>query len=407
MTKNVPALRFPGFRGEWEENRLGDIAKIVGGGTPKTKNQEYWDGEIPWFTPTEIIDNKYVSESDRTISSLGLKESSAKLLPKGTLLLTSRATLGEIAILTKEAATNQGFQSLIVKKANAEFVFYLQPKIKRYCQKYSSGSTFKEINKNTLGKMPIIVPLLQEQEKIATFFSLLDNRIKKQIEKIEQLKQLKKGLMQKIFSQEIRFKDENGNEYPKWVKVELDDCIKYKRNYSFSRASEGEGKYKHIHYGDIHTKLPTVINNTDMIPNIMSEGEFTVVEPGDILVADASEDYEDLGKTVVINFKNSNVVAGSHVHAFSLCNTINPIFYGYFTKTDSYYRYMRKYGTGVSVLGLSKKNLSKIIINIPEVKEQKQIASLFSLLDKRIEKQLGKIEQLKEQKKGLLQKMFV
>src|SRR5690606_25927047 len=112
---NVPNLRFPSFEEEWKFTKFGEIAQIIGGGTPETNIEEYWNGDIQWFTPTEVKSN-FVTKSNRTITELGLKKSSAKLLPKGTILLTTRATIGEVAIATQECTTNQGFQSLIVNK---------------------------------------------------------------------------------------------------------------------------------------------------------------------------------------------------------------------------------------------------------------------------------------------------
>src|ERR1035441_4365789 len=113
--KLVPKLRFPEFRGngEWEEKLLGQIGEFIGGGTPDTTVSEYWDGEIQWFTPTEIKEQN-ISKSRRTITEKGLKNSSAKLLPKGALMITTRATIGDISIANNPCTTNQGFQSLIV-----------------------------------------------------------------------------------------------------------------------------------------------------------------------------------------------------------------------------------------------------------------------------------------------------
>lgn len=195
-----PKLRFKEFTDDWEEKKLGEIAEIKGGGTPSTENGEYWNGRIPWFTPSEIGYKKYISESNRNITEKGLQKSNAKLLPKNTLLLTSRATLGEMSILKSEGSTNQGFQSLIVNKQNSyEFIYYLQYGIKKYCYKYASGSTFLEINKSQLSKCKLQLPSLPEQEKIANFLSLLDQRIEKEERKVELLKEEKKGLLQNMF----------------------------------------------------------------------------------------------------------------------------------------------------------------------------------------------------------------
>ena len=184
----------------WEEKRLGDICKIVGGGTPDTNNVKYWGDDINWFTPTEII-KKYADSSNRKISRLGLLKSSAKILPIGTVLLTTRATLGEMSILSIEATTNQGFQSLIPVKdeASSEFIYYCQPIIKHFCYKYANGSTFLEISKQTLAKLKLMIPNKDEQNKISDFLSKFDNKIQQEECILSNLKTYKKGLLQQMF----------------------------------------------------------------------------------------------------------------------------------------------------------------------------------------------------------------
>ena len=118
-------MRFPEFCGEWETKSINDLADVIGGGTPDTTVKSYWDGEIQWFTPSEIGKNKFVDASLRTITEDGLNNSSAKLLPPNTILLSSRATIGECSLSLRECATNQGFQSLVSKKCNIDFLYYL------------------------------------------------------------------------------------------------------------------------------------------------------------------------------------------------------------------------------------------------------------------------------------------
>ena len=184
----------------WEEKRLGDICKIVGGGTTDTNNVKYWGDDINWFTPTEII-KKYADSSNRKISRLGLLKSSAKILPIGTVLLTTRATLGEMSILSIEATTNQGFQSLIPVKdeVSSEFIYYCQPIIKHFCYKYANGSTFLEISKQTLAKLKLMIPNKDEQNKISDFLSKFDNKIQQEECILSYLKTYKKGLLQQMF----------------------------------------------------------------------------------------------------------------------------------------------------------------------------------------------------------------
>jgi type I restriction enzyme S subunit len=197
-------LRFKGKDGkefpEWEEKRLGEVCKIIGGGTPDTTIPEYWGGTIQWFTPTEVGHSKYVRKSVRTISESGFNKSAARKLPAGTVLLSSRATLGEMSIAKTECTTNQGFQSLIPgKKTTTEYIYYLQPLIKKYCFKYAYGSTFLEISNSNLAKCPIPFPCLEEQQKIAECLELLDNVIEEQHKIIDGWKLRKKGLLQQMF----------------------------------------------------------------------------------------------------------------------------------------------------------------------------------------------------------------
>lgn len=184
---------------EWGTTFLNDACDIVGGGTPSTENKDYWNGNIQWFTPSEIGKSKYVSKSAKTISQIGFEKSSARKLPVGTILLTSRATLGEMAITTEECATNQGFQSLIPRKIYGEYLYYLQPTIKNYCYKKACGSTFNEISKGELGKCKIPYPHLEEQKTIANFLSAYDEAISYARQEFDKWKELKKGLLQQMF----------------------------------------------------------------------------------------------------------------------------------------------------------------------------------------------------------------
>ena len=155
------------------------MAEIVGGGTPSTSNPEYWDGDIDWYAPAEIGEKTFVSESKRKISKLGLEKSSAKLLPVGTVLFTSRAGIGNTAILAKSATTNQGFQSIVPKEnlLYSYFIYSMTGHLKRYGEVAGAGSTFVEVSGKQMVKCPISLPSLPEQKAIGDFFSTLDRSI--------------------------------------------------------------------------------------------------------------------------------------------------------------------------------------------------------------------------------------
>ncbi|WRN69696.1 restriction endonuclease subunit S [Staphylococcus aureus] len=264
------------------------------------------------------------------------------------------------------------------------------------------------ISVNDFFTILIKYPSLEEQRKIGDFFIKLDRQIELEEQKLELLQQQKKGYMQKIFSQELRFKDENGNDYPEWEEKKLGELGLFQKSYSFSRAKEGNGKTKHIHYGDIHSKFKTVLDSDGNIPNIIEEAVFELVQKGDIIFADASEDYSDLGKAVMIDFEPNSLISGLHTHLFRPFNNVISNFLIFYTKTLSYKKFIRQQGTGISVLGISKKSLLNLDVLIPQNElEQQKIGQFFSKIDRQIELEQQKLELLQQQKKSLLQSMFI
>ncbi|SEL05456.1 type I restriction enzyme, S subunit [Carnobacterium iners] len=199
--KPVPKRRFPGFKEKWIESKLKDISEIVGGGTPSSNKEEFWNGNIDWYSPTEIGNEIYVDSSVRKITEIGLEKSSAKILPANkTILFTSRAGIGSMAILKNSASTNQGFQSIILKsEIDTYFIYSMGYLIKSYAISKASGSTFLEISGKTLGEMPIFVPIFEEQQAIGEFFKKLDDKITNQQQKLDKLKAMKQAYLQEMF----------------------------------------------------------------------------------------------------------------------------------------------------------------------------------------------------------------
>lgn len=167
------------FAFTWEQRKLSEMADIIGGGTPSTSNPEYWDGDIDWYAPAEMEGQRYAVGSVKKITELGLQKSSATILPAGrTVLFTSRAGIGKMAILQRPAATNQGFQSIVIKdNTNPYFIYSMGSEIKKKAESIASGSTFLEISGRMLGNLEIAMPSSQEQAKIACYFEKIDNLI--------------------------------------------------------------------------------------------------------------------------------------------------------------------------------------------------------------------------------------
>lgn len=199
--EDKPEIRFAGFTDAWEQRKLGEVADVIGGGTPNTNTPEYWDGNIDWYSPAEIGEQTYVTNSQKKISQLGLQKSSAKILPIGTVLFTSRAGIGNTAILAKEGSTNQGFQSIVPRKRilDSYFIFSRTYELKKYGELTGAGSTFIEVSGKQMANMPMLFPTFEEQQKIGTFFKQLDDIITLHQRELDSLKEMKKSLLQQMF----------------------------------------------------------------------------------------------------------------------------------------------------------------------------------------------------------------
>ncbi len=200
--EKTPKIRFSGFTKDWEQRKLGEVADIIGGGTPSTLNSDYWDGNIDWYSPAEIIDQIYMYKSQRKITELGLEKSSAKMLPIGTVLFTSRAGIGKTAILAKRGCTNQGFQSIVPysNTLDSYFIFSRTEELKKYGELVGAGSTFVEVSGRQMENMQLMIPkTIGEQHIIGLLFSTLDHLITIHQSKLEKLKKIKKSMLESMF----------------------------------------------------------------------------------------------------------------------------------------------------------------------------------------------------------------
>lgn len=284
---NVPRLRFVGYTDEWKNVKIADIATIVGGGTPDTTISEYWDGDIQWFTPSEIGKSKYIAKSDRTITNEGLINSSAKILPKGTILLSTRATIGECSIANQECCTNQGFQSIIAKNNTInEFQYYLIQTKKKDLIRNACGSTFLEISANEVRKIRCNIPNIEEQRKIADFLYLLDKRIETQTKIIQQLQSLKVAICNKYLIK--------GNS------LKLDDIGYFVRGLSYSASDvvQGNGtaviRSNNIINGDL-------LNFNDLVYVDKKSTKEQQLKSGDIVICMANGSSALVGKASYYN----------------------------------------------------------------------------------------------------------
>ena len=303
---------------------------------------------------------------------------------------------------------------------NIQYIYYYLKSIRImfYFNRMAIGSLEekKRIHFSDFIKFSFPIPQLKEQEKIAEILSTWDDAITKQEQLIAQKQVFKKGIMQQIFSQQIRFKDDHGNDYPTWQTKKLGEALFFIRNNSFSRnqLNLNNGLAQNLHYGDIHTKFSNYIDVANsVIPYINADVDIEPIQnheycqDGDLIIADASEDYKDVGKSVEIkNIGTKKILSG--LHTILARNKISFAlgFKAYLMQSTKMRSQIEKIANGISVLGISKTNLANTLLDYPCLEEQTKIADFLTNIDNGITKQTEILDQLKLQKQSLMQKLL-
>jgi type I restriction enzyme S subunit len=406
-TKKVPAIRFKGFEESWDETQLGEIGGIIGGGTPSTSNKELWNGTIDWYSPTEIGDEVYANGSIKKITPLGLEQSSATILPANrTVLFTSRAGIGDMAILKSPGATNQGFQSLVLNEdCNTYFIYSMGFLIKKFALKYSSGSTFLEISGKTLGKMAITIPSPTEQTQIGNYFKELDSLIQLQEQKLKKVTNLKKVMLEKMFPKEgvdipeVRFKEFT----KKWGKKKLGEVGELLTGNAFESKKfikSGillvRGMNVKRGYLDVSEDISEYWPTSKGLENYLLEENDIVIQMDGALIGKSyakisSENLPALLVQRVTRVRNSKV---------------NSEFVYQKIQRD-FLKHISGIKTETAVPHLSLNDVRNFEIDLPLKEEQQKIGEYFKNLDRFINQSQQKIEQLKHLKQALLKKMFI
>lgn len=402
MDMAKPKIRFKGYTDEWEQRKLGELAEIVGGGTPSTSVESYWDGDIDWYAPAEIGEQIYLKSSQRKITEEGLNKSSAKVLPVGTVLFTSRAGIGKTAILLKEGCTNQGFQSIVPNKNKLDsyFIFTRSEELKRYGETVGAGSTFVEVSGKQMANMELMMPTtMDEQQKIGEYFSNLDNLITLHQRKCEQAKKLKKYMLQKMFPQngqkvpEIRFKGFTDD----WEQRKLGEIItEYKETVDSDctlpilTSSKTEGVIlQEEHFG---RKQQHDITGYNILPR-----NYCTYRNRSDGVDFTFNINKCCDKGIISKFYP--VFSGKNSDVFFLSLVLN--------NSDEVVREIAYTCTGTGQKVLSFLDLQKMKVRVPNFDEQKEIATYFDYLDHLITLHQQKCDELKNIKKFMLQNMFM
>jgi len=321
---------------KWKTVKIAEVGDVVGGGTPSTKEKLFYGGDIQWITPRDLsgYENVYIGNGERTISRLGLQNSGARLLPKGTVLFSSRAPIGYIAIASNELSTNQGFKSVICKKdvvANV-FLYYKLKENKDNIENIASGSTFKEVSGEVLGSFEITIPeSLTEQRAIAKTLYDLDRKIELNRQMNKTLEEIGKARFIRLFVEE--------NKCSKPVRlaelIDLDPPVKLRK---------GEECF-HVDMGELSKENMSVENTT-----IKQYSGGAKYQNRDTLLARITPCLEN-GKTAFVDFLPGKDIVGSGSTEFIVMRAkkgISPQFVYYLARDDDFRSFAMKSMVGSS-----------------------------------------------------------
>lgn len=378
MENIVPKLRFPEFEGNWKKKKTIDIAPLQRGFDLPTSDVK--EGNYP------------------VVYSNGILRYHNVFKVKAPGVVTGRSgTIGKVTFVEDDYwPHNTSLWVTDFKNNNPKFIFYFYSIFN--LDKYNAGSTVPTLNRNDVHSIKKIIPQLDEQQKIASFLTSVDERLTLLAQQKEKLELYKKGVMQQIFSQKLRFKDENGKNYLDWEEKKLGELCEYKNGGSFESQVDKNGFYNLISLNsiDIKGKLKSEHKKVKVTDNSLKKGDLVMV------LSDVAHG-NFLGLTDVI--PDDNYVLNQRMGALKPIVEIN----NYFLKTFINFnqKYFKLMGQGSSQQNLSKGDIVNFIIDLPCLEEQQKIASFLSAIDVQIDGVSKKIEQTKMFKKGLLQQMFV
>ncbi|GAA3642728.1 restriction endonuclease subunit S [Asaccharospora irregularis] len=392
----TPKLRFKEFSGDWESKKLGTICDVTMGQSPSSSCYNERNIGLPLIQGNADVQGRktapriYTSDITKTCNI-------------GDIIMSVRAPVGAISKSIHDACIGRGVCSIKPKQSN-EFIYQFLIKYEDKWSRISQGSTFESVNRTDITDTKVSIPSKEEQEKIASFFSLIDDKIYLQGEKVEALKDYKKGMMQKIFSRELRFKDDDGRDYPAWEEKKLGDLGKFYRGHSYNAGDVNEDGLLVLRSNNIQDN--TITFDTDLqFVRKQCKDEIKLREK-DIVICMANGSRNLVGKSG--EFNNSNGYNDLTVGAFcSIYRTKNPLG-KYLLQIELYYKYLDILLSGTNINNLKNSQLEELQFNIPTSNEEtEKIVKILSDIDLKIKKEQEKLYYLNEYKKGLLQHMFV
>ena len=408
--RKVPKLRFPGFEGEWEQRKLDDIAQSkIGGGTPKTSNESFWNGDIPWIQSSDLTEGDIKNiRINKYISSEAVESSSAKIIDKGAITLVTRVGVGKLAVVDRDFTTSQDFLSLSgFDDCNVDFIAYQLYRLMQEKAKVLQGTSIKGITKNELLDQEILIPLdIKEQESINQVLSCSDKLITLYQRKLENLKLKKKALLQKLFPK-------NGEQYPELRFPGFTDAWEQRKLGEISEKVLE--KNQNMQYRETFTNSAElgIISQTDFFDKEISNKEnisgYYVVRENDFIYNPRISNLALVGP-INRNKLNKTGVMSPLYTIFNVKN-IDLDFLENFFQSKHWHKYMKLNGdSGARADRIAIKDavFFEMPILIPKnIHEQILIGKTINNFNKYITLHQRKLEHLQLQKKALLQQMFV
>ncbi|MGV7077980.1 restriction endonuclease subunit S [Testudinibacter sp. P80/BLE/0925] len=409
-TKNnaVPKLRFPDFTDAWEQRKLGDVADIVRGASPRPIQDPKWfddTSNVGWLRISDVTEqNGRIYQLEQRISKLGQEKT--RVLTEPHLLLSIAATVGKPVVNYISTGVHDGFLIFQNPKFEREFMFQWLEMFRSNWQRYGQPGSQINLNSDLVKNQEILLPTIAEQTAIGNFFKQLDEAIASHQRKYERMKKLKQSMLQKMFPRdgeafpELRFP----NFTDAWEQRKLELLASFTKGNGYSKGDLTNKGFPIILYGRLYTKYQSVINEVDtFVSNILSS---TIKSSGkEVIVPASGETAEDIARASAVI--KQDVILGGDLNIITPLPIINPIFLALVLSYGRQQRDLAKCAQGKSVVHLRNNDLKEVNLIYPTLAEQTAIGNFFKQLDEAIASHQRKLEHMQTLKKGLLQQMFV